>query len=192
MNKLKLSLLATAILSVLPLMAQAPRAASTGGASPHETISTVIGDRRTGCRVTITYGRPYSKKPGTSEPRKIWGGLVPWGKAWRMGADEATLLITQQPLVIGGATVPAGAYTLYMVPQENGASKLAISKRIGQWGVPVDESQDLARVDLTKSSLDKPVDQFTMAIANDAAAGGGVIKLMWEDTQFSVPFTVQK
>ena len=100
------------------------------GASPHETISGVID----GNRVTVTYGRPYTKSPRTGEVRKIWGGLVPYGEPWRMGADEATLLITQQPIVMGGKTIPAGAYTLYMMPQENGASQLAIStahRRLG-------------------------------------------------------------
>ena len=53
------------------------------------------------------------------------------------------------------------------------------------------ESHDLARVDLNKEALDKPVDQFTMTIAKNSS-GGGVLKLMWENTQFSVPFTVQK
>src|ERR1700733_3498174 len=131
MKQLKSSLafMAMAAACTLTLSAQQPRVASSGGASPHETISTVIGDRRTGDRVTITYGRPFSKD------RKIWGTLMPYGKAWRMGSDEATLLITQQPISFGETTVPAGAYTLYMVPAENGASKLAISKQIGQWGV---------------------------------------------------------
>src|SRR4051812_37390206 len=56
--------------------------------SPHETIQGVIGGRG-GPRVTITYGRPYSKDPKTGEIRKIWGGLVKWDKADRLGADEA-------------------------------------------------------------------------------------------------------
>jgi hypothetical protein len=172
---------AVALVSALPVMAQQKRL------SPHETISAVID----GNRVTVTYGRPYIKSPRTGEVRKIWGGLVPYGEPWRMGADEATLLITQQPMEMGGKTIPAGAYTLYMMPQENGASQLAISTRIGQWGIPVDQSHDLARVDLKKDALDKPVDQFTMAVARNSA-GGGVLKLMWEDAQFSVPFTVQK
>jgi hypothetical protein len=190
-NSLTAVLLATTLLSALPSMAQQKRVASSGGVSPHETIGAVIGDRRTGCRVTITYGRPFTKDPRSSEDRKIWGTLVPYGKAWRMGADEATLLITQQPLLIGETTIPAGAYTLYMVPEENGASKLAISTKIGQWGIPVDETHDLARVDLKKETLDKPVDQFTIAIDKDPS-GGGMIKLMWENTQFSVPFMVKK
>ncbi|MSU70010.1 MAG: DUF2911 domain-containing protein [Opitutaceae bacterium] len=155
--------------------------------SPHETISTVMVDRRPGNRVTITYGRPYTKNPKTGELRKIWGGLVPWGKADRLGADEATLFITQQTIVMGGATIPPGSYTLYTVPSENGPSKLAISTNIGKWGVPVDETHDLARVDMKKDSLDAPVDQLTLAIENDPARGG-VLKIKWENTQFSVPF----
>ncbi len=166
---------------------QAKKAASTGGNSPHETTSAVID----GSRVTITYGRPFTKDPKTGEPRKIWGGLVPWDKAWRTGSDEATTLITQKPLEIGGTTVPAGAYTLYTIPSESGTSKLAISKNLGAWGVPVDEKNDLARVDLTKEALEKPTEQFGMAVAK-GASGGGVIKLMWDNTQFSVPFTVKK
>ena len=178
---------AVAMIGALPVMAQQTRAASTGGNSPHETTSKVID----GNRVTITYGRPYAIKPGTTEVRKIWGGLVPYDKPWRMGADEATLLITQKPIVLGGTTVPAGAYTLYMVPSESGFSKLAISTNLGGWGIPVDTKHDLAQVELTKTALDKPVDQFTMAIDKNPD-GGGVLKLMWESTQFSVPFTVSK
>lgn len=176
-----LALVTVALVSALPVMAQEKRV------SPHETFNTRIS----GDRVTVTYGRPFTVKPGTTEARKIWGGLVPYGEPWRLGADEATLLLTQKPLVIGGKTIPAGAYTLYMIPQENGASQLAFSTQLGGWGIPVDVNHDVARVDLDKTTLDKPVDEFTMAISK-GDSGGGVLKMMWENTQFSVPFTVQK
>src|SRR5947209_11372356 len=96
----------------------APRVASTGGKSPHEPTSAVIDQNR----VTITYGRPFTKDPKTGEVRKIWGSLVPFGAAWRMGADEATTLITQKTIMLGDAEIPAGAYTLYFVPSDSGAS----------------------------------------------------------------------
>src|SRR5450631_3363755 len=82
------------------------------GVSPHETISATID----GSKITITYGRPYSKKPGRTEVRKIWGGLVPYGKVWRTGADAATVLTTEQDLVLGETTLPAGKYTLFTLP----------------------------------------------------------------------------
>jgi len=188
MKKLTSFMIAAAmLLGVASLSAQlGKRVASTGGASPHETTSAVID----GCRVTITYGRPFTKDPKTGEARKIWGALVPWDKVWRTGADEATLLVTQKPLMIGDTEIPAGAYTLYTVPSESGG-KLAISKSLGAWGVPVDQKNDLARVDLKKETLEKANEQFTMAVGKNAA-GGGVIKLAWDNTQFSVPFTVKK
>ncbi len=182
MNKLKsIIVVAATVISALPLMAQERHI------SPHETISSVID----GNRVTITYGRPYTTKPGATEARKIWGGLVPYGQPWRMGADEATTLITQKAIEIGGKTIPAGVYTLYMMPVENGASQLVFSTGLGGWGIPVDTKHDLAQVELTKTALDKPVDQFTMGLAKNPD-GGGVLKLMWESTQFSASFTVAK
>lgn len=182
MNKLKSFVAIAAIVAgTLPLAAQQKRV------SPHETVGAVID----GCRVTVTYGRPYTKDPRTGEARKIWGGLVPYGKVWRTGADEATTLITQKPLMFGDTTVPAGAYTLYTLPQEDGTAKLIINKEIGQWGTHYDESQDLARVDLKKEALEKPLDQFSIAISKNPS-GGGLLKLMWEDTQYSAPFTTQK
>lgn len=191
----RLALFASALLfgcAGLSAQTPQPRVASTGGRSPHETTSTVIGERRTGNRVTITYGRPYIKDPKTGEARKIWGGLIPWDKANRLGADEATLLITQRPLVFGDTTIPAGAHTLYLVPSENGPSLLAFSSNIGKWGVPVDETSDIARVPLQKSTLPQSVEQLTINVENDAAAGGGVLKISWDTTQFSAPFTVAK
>ena len=142
----------------------------------------------------FTLPGPYTKDPKTGEPRKIWGGLVPYGEIWRTGADEATLLITQKPIKIGETTIPAGAHTLFTLPKEDGTAKLIINNQIGQWGIgpgSYDESQDLARVDLKKEALEKPLDQFTMAVEKNPS-GGGVLKLMWEDTQYSVAFAVEK
>ena len=173
------------------------RAASTGGNSPHETFSVVLGDRRNGDRVTIVYGRPYSADPKTGEIRKIWGDLIggpanPWGKAWRAGSDEATLFITQKPILVGDATVAPGAYTLFLVPSEDGSAKLVVNKQIGQWGQRIRRrSQDLARVDLKKDSVDPRVDEFTMAISR-GKDGNSVLKLTWENTQYSVPLTLVK
>ena len=87
-----LMLIAIALVGAMPLAAQQKRL------SPHETIS----NRIDGNRITIVYGRPYSKDPKSGEIRKIWGSLVPYGKVWRAGADEATLFITQKPILLAG------------------------------------------------------------------------------------------
>jgi DUF2911 family protein len=180
-----------ALAASTPAMAQAAKKKSRQRVSPHETITATID----GNEMKLVYGRPYTVKPGTTEVRKIWGGLVPFGKVWRTGADEATLLTTKEPIELGGFSLPAGTYSLFTVPEEDGTAKLVINKKTGQWGVPYNEgsekANELARVDLKKSTLDKPVDQFTMAI-EPASGGGGVIEMMWETTKYSIPFTVKK
>jgi hypothetical protein len=152
--------------------------------SPHDKVATKIGNNE----ITIDYGRPNAKG------RKIWGGLVPNGKAWRAGADEATLITTSEPIMIGDAAVPAGKHTLYMVLDDKGGAKLAISNRAGDWGIlkdgTVNEKSDLARVDMQKAKLDKQLDQFTIAL--EPTTGGAALKMMWEDAAYWVPITAKK
>ncbi|HYV37044.1 MAG TPA: DUF2911 domain-containing protein [Gemmataceae bacterium] len=162
---------AAAAIGVSPAVAQQKRA------SPHETIYTKVGKSL----VQVTYGRPYSKD------REIWGKLVPYGKAWRAGADEATTMITQADINVGGANVPAGAYTLYMVPNADGTAKLAISKAIGAWGIPVNEKADLARVDMKKGKAANKVDQFTMTFEK-----GPVLKFAWAEAEYTVELSPKK
>src|ERR1700739_4493849 len=116
MNKLISLLTIGAIFGgISPAMAQQHKRVS-----PHETVSKVID----GNRVTIVYGRPYTKDPQSGQDRKIWGELVPYGEVWRTGADETTLLMPQHAIVIAGATVPAGAYTLFTLPNQDGTAEL--------------------------------------------------------------------
>jgi hypothetical protein len=156
--------------------------------SPHETVFARVGPSRT--LVSITYGRPFTQKGGkaTEEVRQIWGKLVPWDKADRLGSDEATTITLQHPIQIGETTIPAGVHALYIIPSESGTSKLAFSKNVAKWGIPVDEKSDIARVDLKKETLDQPVNQLTIAVENEPPTDG-VIKIMWEKTQYSVAFT---
>ena len=158
--------------------------------SPHESIFARIPLDQGVSLVSITYGRPYSQKGGKGEVRKIWGGIVKWEKAERMGADEATLILLQHPIAIGTTTIPAGAHTLYIVASESGTSKLAFSSTIGKWGIPVDETHDIARVDLKKEALDEQVDQLTLELESTGPKAG-LLKIKWEKTQFSLPFTVK-
>ena len=138
LQKVTLTILAATLVGSVPAMAQQKRV------SPHETASTHLP----GGSVMLVYGRPYSKNPKGDDVRKIWGGVVPFGEVWRTGADEATLFITEQPLDLGGTTIPAGAYSLYTLPMADGSAKLIISKQVGQWGTAYDQSKDLARVAL--------------------------------------------
>ncbi|MBI3884210.1 MAG: DUF2911 domain-containing protein [Opitutae bacterium] len=200
MKHLRSTLLALAFAlgaAALPAQPAAPAATAAVPApaapeprtSPHETITGFIGDTQ----VVVIYGRPYSKNPRTGAMRKIWGGLVPYGRLWRAGADEATLFITRQPLRLGGTLVPAGAYSLFLLPAVDGSARLILNREIGQYGSdPYDLKKEFARIDLHRDPLATSVDQFTIAVEESPGTGGGVLKFAWELTQFSVPFTVQK
>jgi Protein of unknown function (DUF2911) len=136
-----------------------------------------------GKKVTIDYSRPSLKG------RKVGQELAPFGKVWRTGANEATSLTTEIDLNIGGVKVPAGKYTLYTLPAE-GTWKLIINKQTGQWGTQYDESQDLARVDMKKSSLPQPVEQFSIAF-DKKGANAAELNLDWENTRVTVSVTVE-
>jgi len=172
----------TFLLAASPLLAQ-----EKSRVSPHETVKAMID----GNEISVVYGRPYSKDPKSGEVRKVWGTLVPYGKTWRLGADEATQLTTKQPIEIGGKLVPAGSYSLFMSPEEGGAAKLIVNKQTGQWGTKYDQAQDLVRIDLKKEATASAVDQFTIEIEKNQGPGG-VLMMMWENIQYSAPITVKK
>jgi hypothetical protein len=155
--------------------------------SPHDTASATID----GDEIKIVYGRPYSKDPKTGATRKIWGGLVPFDKVWRLGADEATLFTTKQPLELGGKSIPAGSYTLFMLPHNEKAATLIVNKQTGQWGTKYDEKQDFVRVDMKGEPASSTADQLAIAIDSNPS-GGGTIKITWEATQYSADFKVEK
>src|SRR5690349_11346904 len=106
----------------------------TKRASPPEQAVCKFNDSKT---VTVNYSSPRMKG------RQIYGGLVPYGKVWRTGANEATSFVTDADLTIAGVNVPAGKYTMYTLPGQNDW-KLIINKQTGQWGTEYDEKQDLA------------------------------------------------
>jgi Protein of unknown function (DUF2911) len=131
-----------------------------------------------GKKIVVDYGAPSIRG------RKIMGELVPYGKVWRTGANEATSFVTEADLVIGGVMVPAGKYTLYTLPSQD-AWKLIVNKQTGQWGTVYDQSQDLARIELKKSTLPQSVEQMTFSF--DKLPGDKArLKLEWETTGLSV------
>lgn len=184
MNKFRLTsgIVTLLLLAALPLQAKEKKRIS-----PHETVSATID----GAAVKIVYGRPHTKDPKTGTMRKIWGGLVPFGKVWRLGADEATLLTTDHDIDLGGTKIPAGSYSLYLQPEETGPAKLIVNKQTGQWGTKYDQSKDFARIDMKKNPLAPDVKQFTITLDKNPS-GGGMLHLKWEHTVYSAPITVQK
>src|ERR1700739_3785466 len=98
-----------------------------------------------GKTITVNYSSPRMKG------RKIFGELVPFGEVWRTGANEATTFVTTANLTVGGKSVPAGNYTIFTVPKQDGWT-LIVNKKTGEWGIPYKyEADELARVDMNVS-----------------------------------------
>lgn len=93
-------------------------------ASPATTAKGAVGS----ANVTITYSSPAVKE------RKVWGGLVPYGKIWRAGANEATLFETDKAIKVEGKDLPAGKYSLYILPTESEWT-IIFNSQVGQWGI---------------------------------------------------------
>jgi hypothetical protein len=172
------------VLSVLAIVIQA--AAGDGRVSPRETTSAEIA----GSKITVTYGRPNIKHPTTGQVRKIWGGLVPWGKIWRTGADDATVFTTTKALRISDTVLPAGKYSLFTLPVEKGVSKIVFNKWTGQMGTQYDPEKDILRADLTRTELPATVERFTISLT-PGASNNGALNLAWENLQFSLDLTVE-
>ena len=134
--------------------------------------------------ITIDYCAP------SIHGRTIFGGLVPYGKVWRTGANAATTLKTTGSLQIGDLKVPAGTYTLYSLPSQSGW-KLIVSKQTGQWGTVYNEGQDLGRTAMKVGSNPSPVDTF--AISFEKTTGDATeLHLKWVGVDASVKVTATK
>ena len=170
---------AAAIATIAVETRQRPFPVFRNRASPHEAVDATID----GAELTITYGRPYMRG------RTIMGGLVPYGRWWCPGADEATELTTSKALRMADLSVPAGTYTLYMLPAA-GDWTLMINKRTGMFHTQYVPADDLGRITLRKRQIDTPVEQLTFVFDPNPSGGGGMIAMRWETTEVSAPFVV--
>ena len=140
--------------------------------SPHDTLSSGDGN------ITVTYGRPYKKG------REVFGTLVPYGKVWRLGADEATTISFARETSFGKKIIPAGTYTLFAIPADKQWTFI-INKQLGQWGAfsyEKNKDQDLAQFTVPAHHLDSPIEQFTIRFSDE-----GQMVLEWDVVRVYIP-----
>lgn len=142
-------------------------------ASPPAKMEYKVGD----ADIVIAYSQPSMKD------RVIYGELVPYGKIWRTGANEATTFTTSKDVTINGKKLPAGTYSLFTIPGEDEWT-IIFNSDAEQWGAyKYNEDKDVLRVK-AKPMKNKKTEQMTFTPGE-----GGVIYLDWEETR--VPFTVK-
>ncbi|SIR00947.1 MULTISPECIES: DUF2911 domain-containing protein [Pontibacter] len=125
------------VLLLGPMLVMAQNGNKSNRPSPPATASGKIGD----ALVTIEYSSPAVKN------RKVWGELVPYGKVWRAGANEATTIEFSRDVLVEGRHLAKGKYSLYTIPGENQWTVI-FNKATGQWGTEYDERQDALRVNV--------------------------------------------
>ena len=168
--KSKLAVLTAFVLSITILaVAQQDKSKRP---SPPENAQCSFSNGKT---IKVDYSSPRAKG------RKIFGDLVPFGKVWRTGANEATSFVTDTNLSAGGKEIPAGNYTIFTIPNPDKWT-LIVNKKTGEWGIPYKyESDEQARIDMTVSKTSAPVENFTIAF--DQKGDTCTMRIEWENTR---------
>lgn len=138
--------------------------------SPAETATGKIN----GATVTVNYGSPSVKG------RAIWGELVPYGKVWRAGANEATTFETDKEITVEGKKLPAGKYAFFVIPEKESAT-IVFNKEFKQWGAyKMDEKQEVLRVKVTPKKSASLTEQLVYKVNKDN------VTLSWENWDIPV------
>lgn len=141
--------------------------------SPKETIEDVIND----VKVEIVYCRPSARG------RKMVGGKDPYGQVWRTGANEATTILFNKPVLIEDKKLPRGKYGLFTIPGENEWT-IIFNKVYDQWGAyDYNPAKDALRVTVKAQKAQKFIETFTIAAEKDK------VSLTWEN--FYVAFRIR-
>ena len=128
--------------------------------------------------VKIVYSQPHKRG------REIFGSeLVPYGKVWRLGANEATEITLTDNIKIGGKTLKAGTYSMYAIPEKDEWT-IIFSDMLGEWGAyNYDERQDVLRVEAPVQSSETAYEPFTIMF-NEA---GTELTMVWDKTKVVLP-----
>jgi Protein of unknown function (DUF2911) len=131
--------------------------------------------------ITVHYHRPLVNG------RKIWGGLVPYGKVWRVGANENTTIEFSDPVSVEGKPLDKGTYGLHMIPNPDSWTVI-FSKTNTAWGsYSYDQKEDALRVDVKPKTLAQPEEALEFEF-EDLQPTSTAVTLKWE--KLGVPFTV--
>ena len=169
------------ILSGLAIVVMLATNAQTIKTPPASTTQTVKQDLGIGS-VELSYSRPNVKG------RKIFGDLVPFGKVWRTGANQATTLNFSEEVMVGGTKVKAGKYGLVSIP-DKGEWTLILTKQLDVTNpAAYKQENDVVRVKAKTAATAVPVETFTMQFANVKATGAD-LQISWDNTWVALPIT---
>ncbi len=130
--------------------------------------------------VRVIYSRPQKRG------RDIFGDLVPYGKVWRTGANEATELDVYVPLLFGDTLLKPGTYTLYTIPRTDKWT-IIINSEINVWGAySYKEEKDIARITVQCMQAAAPIEMLSMIFRPEN--NGTTLLIGWDDHYVEIPF----
>ncbi|MBK0402891.1 DUF2911 domain-containing protein [Adhaeribacter sp. BT258] len=176
--KLKLLLLLTCF-HFFTFMAQAQEL-NLPLASPKAMVSQTIGLTE----IKVNYYTPGVKN------REIWGKLVPYGKVWRTGANEATMVTFSDDVVVQGEKLAAGTYSLFTIPESHDNWTIIFNKRLNQWGAFDYKTED----DVLRVPVQAIQDDFHETLFfsfTDIKANSGTLNLNWEKIRIPIHIEVE-
>lgn len=148
-------------------------------ASPNATVKQRVGITD----IEVSYARPGMKG------RKVFGGLVPYGKVWRTGANTATKISFSTPVKLNGAAVPAGTYELFTIPTENEWTVI-IHQNKSQWGsYAYDAKNDVVRTTAKPTAVANAVETLGIGFA-DLRDTSATLYITWEKVRVPVKIEV--
>ena len=130
----------------------------------------------------VVYSRP--KKEG----RTIFGGLIEYGKVWRLGANEATEIEFFQKVSIAGKKISKGRYTMYALVNENSWTFI-INKETDTWGAfKYNAEKDVLRTDVTVEKINEPIESFVMTFEKTDSSINLIVA--WENVKVALPINL--
>ena len=147
-------------------------------ASQHSVVKQRVGLTD----VEVDYSRP--NKNG----RDIFGGLVPYGKLWRTGANAVTKIKFSGPVTLGGKQIPAGEYALFTIPTANEWTVILSKDAKVQSAADYKQENDAARITASPESLPVTIETFTIAL-DDVKGASATLDLLWDKTRVPLKFT---
>ena len=165
-------------LAVCTLFMADAQTLTTPQPSPTQTIKQNFGLSS----IELSYSRPGIKG------RKIFGDLVPFGKVWRTGANNATLLTFADDVTIGGKKIPAGKYGLLSIPEKKNWTLIITKQTDVTSPAAYKQDQDVVRIEAKTMDMDESMETFTMQFAN-VKPNSCELHIMWDKTAVALPIT---
>ena len=135
--------------------------------------------------LSIDYCRPY-KKERLIFGEESDGALLPYGKYWRTGANEAAEIEINRDIDINGEKLEAGRYRFYTIPGKN-TWIIAFNSEIGKWGYgEPDYELDILRAEVPVDILPQSIEQFTITGEHLGNRKMNIV-LRWDTTQVKIP-----